>query len=98
MIINKTLDGTKLCLAPVGRLDTITAPEFENELYTSLNGVKDLIIDFAGISYISSAGLRVILKAQKQMNIKGSMKVTGVNDMIMEVFEITGFANILTIE
>ena len=98
MIINKTLEQTRLCLAPIGRLDTTTASEFEKELDTSLGEVKELIIDFANLSYISSAGLRVILKAQKQMNAQGSMKITGVNDMVMEVFEITGFVDILTIE
>ena len=99
MIINKTLEQTKLCLAPVGRLDTITAPELEKELDNSLDGVKQLIIDLKEISYMSSAGLRIILKAQKLMNsLHGSMKITGANAMIMEVFEITGFADILTIE
>ena len=98
MIINKTAEQTKLCLAPVGRLDTTTAPEFEKELEASLNGVKELVIDLKKLSYISSAGLRVLLKAQKQMNARGRMKVTGVNEVIMEIFEITGFADILTIE
>ena len=98
MIINKTLEQTTLRLAPVGRLDTITATEFANEIDASLAGVKELIIDLTELSYISSAGLRIILKTQKTMSVQGCMKVTGVNDMIMEVFEITGFADILTIE
>ena len=98
MIINKTFEQTKLNMALVGRLDTTTASELEKELGASLNGVKELIIDLKELSYISSAGLRVILKAQKQMNAQGSMKITGANDLIMEVFEITGFADILTIE
>lgn len=98
MIINKTLEQTKLCLAPVGRLDTTTASEFEKELETSLTGVTELVLDLKELSYISSAGLRVILKAQKQMNAQGSMKVTGANEMIMEVFEITGFSDILSFE
>lgn len=98
MIINKTLEQTTLRLAPVGRLDTITATEFANEIDASLAGVKELIIDLTELSYISSAGLRIILKTQKTMSAQGCMKVTGVNDMIMEVFEITGFADILTIE
>lgn len=98
MIINKTAEQAKLCLAPVGRLDTTTSPELEKELDASLDGVKELIIDLKKLSYISSAGLRVILKAQKRMNARGSMKITGVNDTIMEIFEITGFADILTIE
>ena len=98
MIINKTLEQTTLRLAPVGRLDTITATEFANEIDASLAGVKELIIDLTELSYISSAGLRIILKTQKTMSAQGCMKVTGVNDMIKEVFEITGFADILTIE
>ena len=98
MIINKTLEQTTLCLAPVGRLDTITAPEFEKELDASLANVTALILDLKDLSYISSAGLRVILKAQKQMNAQGNMKLIGVNESIMEVFDITGFADILTIE
>lgn len=98
MTIKKTIEQTKLCLAPVGRLDTATAPEFEKELTESLTGIKELILDFSELSYVSSAGLRVILKAQKQMNAQGKMKVRGANDMVMEVFEITGFADILSFE
>ena len=98
MTINKTLEQNKLCIAPVGRLDTTTAPELEKELEASLNGVKELILDFKDLSYISSAGLRVILKAQKQMNSQGRMKVTGANEVILDVFEITGFSDILNIE
>ena len=98
MIINKTAEQTKLRLAPVGRLDTMTASEFEKELEASLVGVTELVIDLKKLSYISSAGLRVLLKAQKRMNAQGKMTVTGVNEVIMEVFEITGFADILTIE
>ena len=98
MIINKTAEQTKLCLAPVGRLDTMTASEFEKELEASLVGVTELVIDLKKLSYISSAGLRVLLKVQKRMNAQGEMKVTGVNEVTMEVFEITGFADILTIE
>ena len=98
MILNKTLEQAKLCVAPVGRLDTTTSPEFEKELEASLSGVAELMLVLSELTYISSAGLRVIWKVQKQMNAQGSMKVTGVNDVIMEVFEITGFADILTIE
>ena len=98
MTINKTLEQNKLCVAPVGRLDTTTAPELEKELEASLSGVKELILDFKDLSYISSAGLRVILKAQKQMNSQGRMKVTGANEVILDVFEITGFSDILNIE
>ena len=98
MIINKTAEQTKLRLALVGRLDTMTASAFEKELEASLVGVTELVIDLKKLSYISSAGLRVLLKLQKRMNAQGEMKITGVNEVIMEVFEITGFADILTIE
>lgn len=98
MTINKKIEQTKICLSLVGRLDTTTAPELEKELENSLNGVEELELDFEGLEYISSAGLRVVLKAQKIMNRNGSMKVTGANEVIMEVFEITGFSDIITIE
>lgn len=98
MIINKTVEESKLVLAPVGRLDTTTAPELDKELDASLEGIKTLVIDFKDVAYISSAGLRVILKAKKLMSANGEMKVTGANTMIMEVFEITGFADMITIE
>ena len=81
-----------------GRLDTTTAPELEAALDEVLENTKELIFNLENLEYISSAGLRVILKAQKSMNTKGSMKLTGVNDSIMEVFDITGFLDILTIE
>ena len=80
------------------RLDTQTAPELEKEFDTALADVKDLTFDMSNLEYVSSAGLRVILKAQKIMNTQGAMKLTGVNDSIMEVFDITGFLDILTIE
>lgn len=80
-----------------GRLDTTTAPELERVI-GDLDGVKDLIIDMKNLEYISSAGLRVVLKAQKTMNTKGAMKLINVGESIMEVFEITGFSDILTIE
>ena len=83
---------------PIGRLDTTTAPELESELEASLCGVKKLVLDFKDVAYVSSAGLRVILKAQKLMSRNGNMKVIGVNSTVMEVFEITGFTDILTIE
>ena len=98
MIINKTLEQETLFFAPVGRLDTTTATEFERAVEASLDGVRELVLDLKGVEYVSSAGLRVILKAQKLINAKGSMKVVGVNSMVMEVFDITGFADILTIE
>ena len=98
MTIEKTINGEALTLIVSGRLDTQTAPELENELDSVLSGLKELTFDFANLEYVSSAGLRVILKAQKAMNAQGSMKLTGVNDSIMEVFDITGFLDILTIE
>ena len=98
MTIEKKLNGEALTLIVSGRLDTQTAPELEKELDSILAGLKELIFDMTNLEYVSSAGLRVILKAQKAMNQQGSMKLTGVNDSIMEVFDITGFLDILTIE
>ena len=98
MTIEKKLGNESATLIVSGRLDTQTAPEFESELDNALSGIKELTIDFTNLEYVSSAGLRVILKAQKAMNAQGSMKLTGVNDSIMEVFDITGFLDILTIE
>ena len=98
MTIEKKINGEALTLIVSGRLDTQTAPELENELDSVLSDIKELTFDFANLEYVSSAGLRVILKAQKAMNAQGSMKLTGVNDSIMEVFDITGFLDILTIE
>ena len=98
MKIEKTINAEAVTLKVSGRLDTQTAPELENELDTILSGLKELVFDFENLEYVSSAGLRVILKAQKTMNAQGSMKLTGVNDSIMEVFDITGFLDILTIE
>ena len=98
MTIEKKINGEALTLIVSGRLDTQTAPELEKELDSVLADIKELTFDFANIEYVSSAGLRVILKAQKAMNAQGSMKLTGVNDSIMEVFDITGFLDILTIE
>ena len=98
MTIEKKINGEAVTLIVSGRLDTQTAPELENELDSVLSGLKELIFDMKNLEYVSSAGLRVILKAQKAMNAQGSMKLTGVNDSIMEVFDITGFLDILTIE
>lgn len=97
MKIEKKLDGSTLALTLGGRLDTSTAPELESAL-GDLNGIEELAIDMKDLDYISSAGLRVILKAQKLMNEKGSMKLKNVGESIMEVFEITGFSDFLTIE
>ncbi|MBP5269542.1 MAG: STAS domain-containing protein [Clostridia bacterium] len=98
MIINKTRTDTKLEIALEGRLDTMTAPDLEKELKESLEGVTSLKFDFEKLDYISSAGLRVLLSAQKIMNRQGEMKLTGVNETVMEIFEVTGFSDILTIE
>ena len=98
MTIDKIFESESLTLALTGRLDTNSSPALEAELKQSVGGIKELIFDFSGVEYISSAGLRVLLAAQKVMNRQGSMKLIGVNDDVMEVFEITGFSDILTIE
>ena len=98
MTIEKKINSDAVTLIVSGRLDTQTAPELEKELDSILSGLKELTFDMTNLEYVSSAGLRVILKAQKAMNAQGSMKLTGVNDSIMEVFDITGFLDILTIE
>ena len=96
--ISKNLSDTKLSVALEGRLDTTTAPELEADLKASLNGVTELTMDLEKLDYISSAGLRVLLWAQKTMNQNGSMVVKNVSEVVNEVFEVTGFADILTIE
>lgn len=98
MTIEKKLNGTELEMALTGRMDTSTAPQFETELKNNISGVEKLILDFANLEYISSAGLRVILTAQKIMNKQGEMVIRNVNEVISEVFEITGFIDILTVE
>ena len=98
MTIEKKIENGNVTIKVSGRLDTTTAPELEAALDEVLENTKELIFNLENLEYISSAGLRVILKAQKSMNTKGSMKLTGVNDSIMEVFDITGFLDILTIE
>ena len=98
MNIHQEKNGTALVISPEGRLDTMTAPAFEETLKTAMEGVETLTFDFEKLDYISSAGLRVLLAAQKTMNRQGSMKVTHVNEIISEIFEVTGFADILTIE
>lgn len=99
MTINKWQDGTTLVVAPEGRIDTATAPILEKELKESIDdSVKDLTLDFSKITYISSAGLRVLLTTNKLMLKKGSMKVTNVDSTVMEILEVTGFNEILTIE
>ena len=98
MTIEKKINGEAATLIVSGRLDAQTAMDFENELDSVLPGAKELTFEMDGLEYVSSAGLRVILKAQKVMDDQGSMRLTGVNDSIMEVFDITGFLDILTIE
>ncbi len=98
MKIEKKAEGSKLTVALEGRLDTTTAPELEEALKGSLDGVDDLTMDFSGLEYISSAGLRILLATQKIMNKQGKMRVTNVNEVVMDVFDVTGFADILTIE
>ena len=98
MTITKTAENGTLRIALEGRLDTNTAPQLEAELKTSLSGITELELDFSGLEYISSAGLRVLLAAQKVMNKQGKMTIHHVNETIHEVFEVTGFIDILTIE
>ena len=98
MNIVKTQENQSLTLQLEGRLDTTTAPALEQELKDSLNGITHLVLGMEQLAYLSSAGLRVILAAQKQMNKQGQMVVRHVNDTIMEVFNLTGFSDILTIE
>lgn len=98
MNITKLFEGDKLTIKIEGRLDTTTAPELENELDSSMEGIKELILDISALDYMSSAGLRVLLSAQKTMNKQGSMTVKNANATIMEIFEVTGFVDILNIE
>ena len=97
MNIEKNVNGAVTTLKIIGRLDTTTAPALEATIDGCIAGVEELILDCTALEYVSSAGLRVILKAQKLMNAQGSMKLTGVNETVMEVFDLTGFADILTI-
>ncbi|MBQ3836992.1 MAG: STAS domain-containing protein [Treponema sp.] len=99
MEIKQTKDGNKLTIALEGRLDTMTAPDLEGALEKALDGVNELVFDFGQVQYISSAGLRILLSTQKKIGAAGgSMKLVGVNDSVKEVFEVTGFINILSIE
>ncbi len=95
--IVKAIENGKAAFTLEGRLDTVTAPELEKELKGSLEGVSELTLDFKQLEYISSAGLRVLLAAQKTMNKQGEMRLVNVNETIMEIFEVTGFSDILTI-
>ena len=96
--IVKTQDGDALSVALEGRLDTVTAPQLEGELRSSVDGIKTLTFDLTDLEYVSSAGLRVLLSAQKVMNRQGDMKVCNVQPEVMESFEVTGFADLLNIE
>jgi anti-sigma B factor antagonist len=96
--IEKKTDGSSVNIALEGRLDTMTSPQLESTLKDSLDGVTSLVLDFEKLEYISSAGLRVLLSAQKIMNKQGEMKLIHVNEVINEIFEVTGFSDILTIE
>lgn len=98
MTITQDANGNTLNVAVAGRLDTTTAPELEDVLKSSLDGVEDLRLDFKELEYISSAGLRVLLSTQKIMNKQGKMTVCSVNNVVMEIFEVTGFSEILNIE
>lgn len=98
MTIRMEKQANVLTLAPAGRLDTLTAPELEQTIKENLDGVTSLTMDLADLEYVSSAGLRVLLSAQKAMNAQGTMKVCHVNETIMEIFEVTGFSDILSIE
>ncbi len=96
--IQKSVENGSASFALSGRLDTMTAPDLEKALTESLSGVSELTLDFENLDYISSAGLRVLLSAQKLMSKQGGMKLVHVNETIMEIFEVTGFSDILTIE
>ena len=98
MQINKTIEGSKLTICLNGRIDTTSAPVLETELKASWNGINELIFDMTDINYVSSAGLRIFLTAQKQMNKQGTMLLKNVTEDVFSVFEITGFSDILTIE
>ena len=98
MTIEKTLNKTELTINLTGRLDTTTAPRLEAELKQSISGAEKLVLDFSALEYLSSAGLRVLLAAQKVMNKQGEMIIRNVNETIAEIFEVTGFSEVLTIE
>ena len=98
MTVTKTKKGTELVIAIEGRVDTTTSPQLETEIKDSIDGITKLVFDFAKVEYISSAGLRVLLSAQKTMNKQGEMVVTNCSDDILEIFEVTGFTDILTIK
>lgn len=96
--IKKTIENGKALFVLSGRIDTVTAPQLDQEIKASINGVTELTLDFKKIDYISSAGLRVLLAAQKVMGKQGEMKILNANETVMEIFEVTGFSDIFTIE
>lgn len=98
MQIDKNINGSELAVSVEGRLDTTTAPQLEEELNNSLDGIDTLILDFAELAYISSAGLRVLLSMQKIMAKRSGMVIRNVNDIIVEILEVTGFIDILVIK
>ena len=98
MKINKKLEGNNLEFALEGRLDTTTAPSLEEEVKNNIEGIKELVFDLKDLVYVSSAGLRVLLSAQKTMNKQGNMIIRNANEELMEIFEVTGFIDILNIE
>ena len=98
MTIQTIKNEDALTVSVTGRLDTTTSPELDEELKKSLDGIRDLTMDLEGLEYISSAGLRILLSTQKTMNQQGTMKLINVSSRVMDVFEVTGFADILTIE
>jgi anti-sigma B factor antagonist len=98
MQLSKINEGNKLTICVEGRVDTVTAPELDKFINENAEGVTELILDLKDMSYTSSSGLRVILKAQKLMNKQGEMKVINVQKDVMEIFDITGFSGILNIE
>ena len=98
MTIEKNLNGSELTVTISGRLDTTTAPQLEAEFKQSISGVEKLVLDFAELEYLSSAGLRILLASQKAMSKQGEMIIKNVNSTINDIFEVTGFIDILTIE
>jgi len=98
MTISTNQSGTTLTVSVSGRIDTTTAAQFETQVKSAIEGAKDVVLDFEKVDYVSSAGLRVLLSVQKIMKTKGDMKLIHVNESVYEIFEVTGFTDILTIE
>lgn len=98
MKVSTVKENDKLTIAVEGRVDTTTAPELEKAILESIDGITELVLDLKEMSYISSAGLRVLLKAEKAMKSQGKMKLINVSRDVMEILEMTGFSDILTIE